>query len=461
MISLCRVIGASYLCALLVVGQANDAVVLFRDDFSGRSLSPAWVKTYEPYEVRPGLIQVRGLFLARHSVSWYVPSHEITIAHHRHGVRLAADVFFYPRPGFEWHQTGAPHPLGFQNSKGGVGTAYARFTFVDADRDKFTDTLRFETKSGDRRFSTDLAGYNPATDNHLHRLAIDWKPGEVKACFDGKPFATHKIRIKEPLWVAGRNEYINVLMDNFELVKLGRKPQPPGAAAAFSTKGSATSHAKSDRVRYWYFQGLHHEAYGIEQMFPAGVLTVSEAWSHGMAPPLPPIEYEELVRHDAAIIANADLRTIGPMGKRILRDYLRSGRGMLVLGGKAAYASGGWRGSVMEDVLPVRLSESPRDIEKLENGRLKQGDPHWITEGLDLSMKPRTDFINKVVGVKQGATVLLYAGNRPFLVIWEKDDYRVACILGTPYGSGEAIYFGWDGWNGLVRRTLLWLGRRD
>lgn len=439
--------------------STDTSDVLFRDDFSGQLLKKAWEVTYQ--SVSPGLQQMRGLLVVKHSTSWYLPSQRISVAKYPNGVRLSADLFFYPRPGFEWIQTGNPYPLGLQNETGGVGTAYARFAFIDSDRDRHTDTIRFESKSGDRRFATDLAGYNPAADESFHRFVIDWQPDEVKAYFDGKLFATHKISIEEPLWVVGRNEYVNVLMDRFELARLGPKSGPPRAASSPNTrKGRVTRH-RPDQVRYWYLQGLHYEAYQIEQMFPPGIVTVSEAWSDGMLPPLPPIRYEELIKYEAAIIANVDLTTLGPVGKRILRDYVRNGGGLLVLGGKGAYASGGWRGSIMEEMLPVRLDRDPWDIEELKAGELKRGAAHWITEGLSLSGKPRAEYVHKVAGVKSGAKVLLNAGDKPFLVLWEKDGGRVACILGTPYGSAKDNYFGAECWGELVKRALLWLGHRN
>lgn len=441
-------------------GALADTVLL-RDDFSGDKLNPAFAVTYEVREVRPGVSQVRGLLLVRYGVSWYMPSPRIAIAKYPHGVRLAADIFFYPRPGFAWGQTGNPYPLGFQDSEGGVGSNYARFTFLDSDRDRITDTIRFQTSDGARRMDTDLKGYNPATDQNFHRFAIDWTPNEVRAYFDGRLFATHKISIRKPLWVVGRNEYINVLMDDLELVKLGPNSKPPAPAASFAQKKASVVRAPPGKVRYWYFQGLGCEALRLEEMFPPSVLTATEVWSDGAKPPLPPIEYEQLIRHEVAVIANADLTVIGPAGKRLLRDYLRNGGAMLVIGGNVGYALGGWKDSVLEEMLPVRLHKNPRDLAPLANGRLRPGRPHWIIKDLDLSSGPQAQYINVVDGVRTGAETILYAGDKPFLVVWEKGGCRVACILGTPYGSAKKNYFGRQGWDNLLKRTLRWLGHRD
>ena len=241
-----RIVVACVFVTGILRSPAWGGDVLVRDGFAAEKIDPAWVVTYQAREVRPGLRQVSGLLLARHSVVWHRSSPEITLSRDGQGVRLAADLFFYPRPGFEWQQTSNPYPLGFQNdTQGGVGTTYARFSLVDGDGDRYTDTIRFETGSGDGRLATDLAGYNPATNQEFHRFAIDWRPEVITAYFDGKPFARHEIAIAGPLCVASRNEYVNALVDNLELIRLDADSGPPRTVAALTTRDSRARRPRS------------------------------------------------------------------------------------------------------------------------------------------------------------------------------------------------------------------------
>lgn len=454
-----RLVTAACVSLAAACACARAGEPCFRDDFSAKPLDAAWVVTYDP--LPPALEVTRGLLVVKHSSSWYMPSRQMDISKFPSGVRLSADMFFYPRPGFEWEQTGAPYPLGFQDEQGGVGRTYARFALIDINGDRYTDAVEFQAKSGDANYKAFLPGYNPATDQEFHRFAIEWKPAEVAAYFDGKRFAQFSVKIDKPLWVVGRNEYVNVLLDNVTLSELKPGSGVPGDAPEVVSQRGPIARAAPDKIKYWYFEGLGYEAYRIEEMFQAGALTACEAWSQGIRPPLPPVDYDQLAAHDVAIIAGVDLASIGPGGKRLLRDYLRGGGGMLVLGGKVGYACGGWRGSELEQFLPIRLGNANNDLDRMSDGFLTPGESHWITQGLDLSRKPKAEYVNTISGAKEGAKVILKAGERPFLVVWERDGHRVACLLGTPYGAASENYFGWSEWPVLVKRTLLWLGHRE
>ena len=223
---------------------------------------------------------------------------------------------------------------------------------------------------------------------------------------------------------------------------------------------------------YYAMMGLFSGCYRLDEAFrlagqeraPEGMPTVGEYTlnTYGMGPQISafPFDYDILMRYDAVVVANVNLDCLGPIGKEMLHDYVTHGGGLLVLGGKAAYGAGGWRGSRIEELLPVELNPSGFDLEKIENSTLRPGEPHWITKDIDLSSGPRVEFVHRVAAVKQGAKVLLYAGKKPFLATWETDDGRAACILGTPYGPEAGQYFRWEHWPALMKNILQWLGGR-
>ena len=221
---------------------------------------------------------------------------------------------------------------------------------------------------------------------------------------------------------------------------------------------------------YYAMMGLYSEHYRLDEAFrlagqepaPDGMPTVGEYTlnTYGMGPQISefPFDYDKLMRYEAIVIANVHVDCLGPLGKPMLHDYVTHGGGLLVLGGMAAYSSSGWKKSPLQELLPVELADTLFDLERLHEGTLRVGEPHPITKAVRQTPAPRADYINRVNAVKKGAKVLLYAGDRPFLVVWQTGKGRVACLLGTPYGAAEGQYFKWDEWPMLMKNVLHWLG---
>jgi uncharacterized membrane protein len=222
-------------------------------------------------------------------------------------------------------------------------------------------------------------------------------------------------------------------------------------------------------------QGMNHEPYRLDRALelagaqspPQAVPTVARysvsAYGEGAKLSVFPLDYDVLMRYDAIIACNVSMECLGIVGREMARDYLGHGGSLLVLGGKAAYAAGRWRDTGLADMLPVELEQSLFDIDRVEAGELAAGDAHWITDGLCMDSRPRVEYAHRV-RARDGARVVLTAGGRPFLVVWERGAARVACVLGAPYGDelpGRGpLFFAWDEWPRLMARTLLWVGRR-
>ena len=231
-----------------------------------------------------------------------------------------------------------------------------------------------------------------------------------------------------------------------------------------------------DKGLYCVMQGMNHEPFRLGEILklagaqaaPEGVPATAHyscsAYGEGARLSVFPSDYETLMRYDALIAANVSITSTGVVGMEMAYDYLTHGGGLLVLGGKAAYGAGGWRESRLAELLPVEVDRSKFDIEKIDDGNLALAEAHRITDGLSVKDKPRVEFLHRA-RVKKGAEVLLTAGGKPFLVVWEYKGARIACVLGAPYGEDEAgagpLFFSWDDWPKLMANTLLWLGRRD
>lgn len=74
------------------------------------------------------------------------------------------------------------------------------------------------------------------------------------------------------------------------------------------------------------------------------------------APEAMPTDLLSLQAHDLVVLQNVSADAIGPEGQALLASYVRDlGGGLLTLGGRESYGAGGWKGSALEDLVPVSL----------------------------------------------------------------------------------------------------------
>jgi len=221
--------------------------------------------------------------------------------------------------------------------------------------------------------------------------------------------------------------------------------------------------------RAFLIKGLHAERYRIEEVLSAMGVTVGlGAFSVGQEGPRTtdfPFDYDALMSHDVIIVANANLQCLGKLGLLMVRDYLTHGGNMLLLGGKAAYGAGGVTGSGIDDLIPVVVEGTRFDIEHIRNARLSLCGKHPIVAGMRPGKQATVCSYLHRAQPRPGANVVITAGGRPFLVVWEQSGGgRIACVLGAPYGTDTMKpppFFAWDSWPALLRSVLQWLMGRS
>ena len=84
---------------------------------------------------------------------------------------------------------------------------------------------------------------------------------------------------------------------------------------------------------------------------------------------------------------------------------------------------------------------------------------HPILEGISFEANPRV-FWHHFVTPKDGAEVVLNAGDQPTLIVGQYGKGKVAVMTLSPTGlgaEGETQWWDWDGWFPLVRNTVQWL----
>ena len=76
-----------------------------------------------------------------------------------------------------------------------------------------------------------------------------------------------------------------------------------------------------------------------------------------------PSTLAEIQSHDAVVLGNVSAGDLGPDGMRLLESAVRDfGVGLVCIGGDQAFAAGGYRGTPMEDALPLDMELSSRKV---------------------------------------------------------------------------------------------------
>lgn len=161
---------------------------------------------------------------------------------------------------------------------------------------------------------------------------------------------------------------------------------------------------------------------------------------------------------DLIILANVPARALRATSRVLLREWVRTaGGGLLLTGGWTALGKGRFEGTALEDIMPVELTSRTNDTRMARDGRLvfRDGAPAPATE------EPLATRYYQVVKVKPGARVLIEtAEGAPLLVDWPCGAGRVAVWAGLPIGlapAGQSTWWKSDQWpaimTDIIKRT--------
>ncbi len=153
---------------------------------------------------------------------------------------------------------------------------------------------------------------------------------------------------------------------------------------------------------------------------------------------------EELFSYRAVILGSVEAASFSPDQLRMLADFVSErGGGLLMLGGRRAFAEGGWAGTPVAEVLPVEMEAAPRGagayFSQLTVKPTRAGSSHPVTQlpavnkttGSRWDDLPALSAVNAIRTVKPGATVLLTGAD---------DNRQEQVVLAYQrYGRGKAL----------------------
>jgi uncharacterized membrane protein len=151
---------------------------------------------------------------------------------------------------------------------------------------------------------------------------------------------------------------------------------------------------------------------------------------------------EELFSYRALILGSVEAASFSPDQLRMIADFVsRRGGGLLMLGGRRAFAEGGWGGTPVGEVLPVVIDSAPNPkyFSWLNAKPTRAGSSFPVTQvagdektsSAKWNDMPPVSTVNAVHQVKPGATVLLTGTDE------RRQDQIVLAY--QRYGRGKAI----------------------
>ena len=154
---------------------------------------------------------------------------------------------------------------------------------------------------------------------------------------------------------------------------------------------------------------------------------------------------EELFAYRALVLGSVEAASFTPDQLRMIADFVnKRGGGLLMLGGRRAFAEGGWAGTPVGEVLPVVLDndngrKSASYFSMLSVRPTRAGESSPVTQIAETEAHsadrwaemPEVSSVNPIHAVKPGATALLQATDK------QKDDQIVLAY--QRYGRGKAV----------------------
>lgn len=196
-------------------------------------------------------------------------------------------------------------------------------------------------------------------------------------------------------------------------------------------------------TRILHLRGLFQEAYRLPEV--AKVMNAElksgsyKTFVYGPSLSYFPGNYPDLMGLDAVVLNNVPMEAIDEQAQQYLADYVEHGGALLVIGGHWAFGGGGYKGSKLEELLPV-TAKGPFDVTLVQKGKLAPQPENATKVGAlwlqDVTPRPE-------------AKVTVKAGGKPFWVQWRRGEGTVAVLAGLAYGesSGQLQLFNeWEGW---------------
>ncbi|MBI4027265.1 MAG: hypothetical protein HY360_19930 [Verrucomicrobia bacterium] len=211
-------------------------------------------------------------------------------------------------------------------------------------------------------------------------------------------------------------------------------------------------------------RGLYGKLYRSQEaaekvgMKMAGIGYARASWD-GHSVSAFPFDFKELFKFSVIIINNIDGTAVDDEMQFMLRHYVHSGGGLLLLGGYYGFGAGGWNElDDLKELFPIRV-KGPFDLKPAP-------EPGVITDGAGPLYNAK-DFSGTVqirwlhdVELKPGAQIEASVDKFPFTVTGQYGQGRVAAVCGTVLGTptkDHELFWQQSEWPTILGKLLNWL----
>ena len=173
-----------------------------------------------------------------------------------------------------------------------------------------------------------------------------------------------------------------------------------------------------------------------------------------------PTTWQQFMACNLILLVNVDAQSIGPSGRLLLEEYVKNGGTLFVCGGPFAFEPGGYQDTALAQLLPCEMTGSGRI--KAEGGfvlKPTDGAKGILPDGLSWQAEPRVFYYHEVQPNKD-AQILVTAGGKPLLMVWQVGKGRVAALAATAEGepaSGQLAFWDWGDLPRLIAGVSRWL----
>ena len=171
-----------------------------------------------------------------------------------------------------------------------------------------------------------------------------------------------------------------------------------------------------------------------------------------------PIGYSELFNYDVLIV-QAGMHALGDAGQEMVKDFVKSGGGLLVLGGYYSYGKSRIRGERIESVLPVELI-SPWDLRRRRGRTIEKMKTAGFIAGVPWGDKPEVIWYQQV-RPRPGRQTILEIDGHPLLVSGRFGKGKVICFTGTILGAKSEVtrkvFWQWKGYDDFLLKLITYL----
>ncbi|MHB9132613.1 MAG: glutamine amidotransferase [Armatimonadota bacterium] len=209
-------------------------------------------------------------------------------------------------------------------------------------------------------------------------------------------------------------------------------------------------------------KGWTWEAYQLDQVLPAlaGGDRVASLWSDTGEIIGFPQKHEDLYKYNVVMLTNVSAFGMNYQGRKVLRDFIQAGGGLVILGGAYTLGQGSFADTFMDDLLPVQVS-GVKEVVHADKPLILAPGNSSLLQGIDATTwkkQPAVYWLHQVKP-KPEATIHLTAGGQPVLITGNFGKGRIAVFTGTVMGKAqgqETPCWQWSGWPTLLANTVRW-----